>query len=146
MKTKLATAFALLSLISCSKNEADPDLTQEFVGTWKTDIQKSSHEIVSSTYDFKRISNNLLRIEVAQKFESVQGDFDDYADRYVLDSARVSEDRFVKVKSSRILANGQTVSYDATGQINDDTLTVKIIVDYDNIGNNIPTTIKLTRP
>lgn len=93
----------------------------------------------------KKISNNLVAINVGDHWESLNGEFDNYTDEYLLDSVNVTSDQTIHIKSSRVIANGQNISYNGSGQISHDTLTIKMIVDYDNMGNDIPTIIKLAK-
>ena len=145
MKSQFIIAIALLSLVSCSKNEADPDLTQKYVGSWKSEVQRTNTQVYWVTYEVKRISNNLVSINAGDHWESLNGEFDNYTDEYLLDSAKVNSDQTIHIKSSRILANSQKLSYDGTGQIGSDTLTIQMIMDYDNMGNDIPTPMKFTK-
>lgn len=145
MKNILATGLLILSLISCSEKEADPDLTQRYVGSWKTEAQRAPTQVYWITYEVKKISNNLVAINVGDHWESLNGEFDNYTDEYLLDSVNVTSDQTIHIKSSRVIANGQNISYNGSGQISHDTLTIKMIVDYDNMGNDIPTIIKLAK-
>lgn len=145
MKSQFIVVIALLSLVSCSKNEADPDLTQRYVGGWKTEVQRATTQVYWATYEVKRISNKLVTINVGDHWESLNGEFDDYTDEYLLDSVKVNSDQTIHIKSSRVLANGQKLSYDGSGQIVSDTLTIRMIMDYDNMGNDFPTVIKLAK-
>jgi hypothetical protein len=145
MKSQFVIVIALLSLVSCSKNEADPDLTQQYVGSWKTEVQRTTQQVYWTSYEIKRVSNSLLTIKAGERWESLQGEFDDYTDEYILDSLKVNSDQSIHIKSSRVLANGQELSYDGSGEIVNDTLTIRMIMDYDNMGNDIPTVMKLTK-
>lgn len=145
MKSQLIIAIALLSLVSCSKDEADPDLTQQYLGSWKSEVQRAPTQVYWVTYEVKRISNKLVSINAGDHWESLNGEFDNYIDEYLLDSVKVNSDQTINIKSSRVLANGQKLSYDGSGQIVSDTLTIQMIMDYDNMGNDIPTVMKLTK-
>lgn len=145
MKNLLVVATLIFSVISCSEKETNPDLTQQYVGSWKTEVQRTTQQVYWTSYEIKRISNTLLTINAGERWESLLGEFDDYTDTYTLDSVDIRSDRSINIKSSRVLANGQNVSYNGSGQIINDTLTIRMIVDYDNMGNDIPTIIKLAK-
>lgn len=145
MKSQFVILIALFSLMSCSKNEADPDLTQQYVGRWKTEAQRSTTQVYRITYDVKKISNNLVTINAGDHWESLNGEFDDYTDEYILDSATINSDRSIHIKSSRVLASSQKLSYDGSGQIVNDTLIIQMVMDYDNSGNYFTPVIKLVK-
>jgi hypothetical protein len=110
MKSQFVIVIALLSLVSCSKNEPDPDLTQQYVGSWKTQAQRATTQVYWITYEVKKISNKLVTINVGDHWESLNGEFDDYTDEYLLDSVKVNSDQSIHIKSSRVLANNSPSS------------------------------------
>lgn len=64
MRSQFVIVIALLSLISCSKDEADPVLNQQYVGSWEAEVQRAARQVYWATYEIKKISNRLVTINV----------------------------------------------------------------------------------
>jgi hypothetical protein len=142
---KVSVLFLSLLVISCSKkDEPDPDLTKPFIGLWKTEIQKSARDDIWSTYEIKRVSNDLVRVDVKQYFDAHQGDYEDYADVYTFDSVKVESNEALRIKDSRVYGPNR-ISYDGKGLVNGNNLTLELIIDYDDQHYNNMFTIPLTK-
>lgn len=142
---KLPILLFALFVFSCSKHkEPDPDLTTNFIGLWKTEIQKSAQYDIWTTYGIKRISNDLVKVDVKQYVDFHLGDDDDYSDEYTLDSVKVEAYNILKIRNSRTRGN-QKVAYDGKGVLVGNTLTLDIIIDWDNQNQNNLFKIRLTK-
>lgn len=140
-------SFLLCSVLvlSCSKkDEPDPDLTMDFIGLWKTEVQKTARDDIWTTYDIERISNDLVKIDVKQYFDAHQGDYEDYADEYSFDSVKVEQTNVLKIKASREHYT-QTITYEGSGVLVGNILTLDLIIDYDNQNYNNLFTFPLTK-
>lgn len=142
---KLSILLFTILAFSCSKSEEpNPDLTTDFIGLWKTEVQKSARDDIWTTYDIKRISNDLVKVDVKQYFDAHQGDYDDYADEYTLDSVKVEQRNVLKINDSRIYGVNK-IAYDGKGIVDGNKLTLELIIDYDDQNYNNLFTIPLTK-
>lgn len=142
---KLSILLFTILAFSCSKSgEPNPDLTTDFIGLWKTEVQKSARDDIWTTYDIQRISNDLVKVDVKQYFDAHQGDYDDYADEYTLDSVKVEQRNVLKINDSRMYGVNK-IAYDGRGIVDGNKLTLELIIDYDDQNYNNLFTIPLTK-
>lgn len=133
MRKSLLALFILLVLFSCSNKDPESDWTTNFIGKWKTDIQVTSRDSIWSTYDIKRINNNMVKINVVESIISINWDFDSYTVKSELDSVRVTGSNSMIYEY--IISSGEEVYlYDVKGTVDKAILSLDVNVSLKNAG------------
>lgn len=135
--------FIGITLIACSSKEPDP--TGTFIGTWQTAVQKSTDQVYFSTYDISKTTEKSLHIIVNEHFESLDGKFDDYIITYPFDQVPMTSSNSFSFDSFREVGNGQIVRYKGSGSLKSSTLTLNMLMKYDDQDFGMDMTIPLTK-
>jgi len=134
--------FGILA-ISCSSN--DPDATDAFIGTWQTAKQISTDQVYFATYEISKTSKESLHIIVSEHFESLDGKFDNYVISYPFDQVPLTSSSSFSFNSFREVGNGQIVRYWGSGPLKSTTLTLAMIMKYDDQDISSDMIIDLTK-
>lgn len=140
---RILILFVGILAISCSSNE--PDATDNFIGTWQTDVQRSTDQVYFATYEISRTSEKLLHIVVNEHFESLDGKFDDYVVSYPFDQVPLTSSDSFSFDSFREVGNGQIVRYRGSGSLKSTTLTLDMLMKYDDQDFGMDMIIPLTK-
>ncbi|MBE9461882.1 hypothetical protein ACFP1I_31690 [Dyadobacter subterraneus] len=140
---RILLLFVGILAISCSSNE--PDATDNFLGTWQTDVQRSNDRVYFATYEISRSTEKSLHINVNEHFESLDGKFEDYVDSYTFDQITLTSSDSFSFNSFREVGNGQIVRYRGIGTLKSTTLTLDMLLKYDDQDFGIDMIIPLTK-
>lgn len=140
---RILLLFIGILAISCSSN--DPDATDAFIGTWQTDVQKSTDQVHFATYEISKIDEKSLQIIVNEHSESLDGKFDNYVVSYQFDQVPLTSASMFSLNSFRELGNGQIVRYRGSGSLESSILTLNMLMKYDDQDFGMDMIIPLTK-
>lgn len=129
MRTILLLFVSILAF-SCSSNE--PDAADAFIGKWQTEVQRSIDQVYYATYEISKSNENSLNIIVNERFESLDGKFDNYTISYEFDQVPLTSSSSFSFDSFREVGNGQIVYYKGTGSLKSSALTLNMVMKYDD--------------
>lgn len=142
---KLLLLFVSILVISCSSKDPKPEVTEAFIGTWQTAVQRSTDQVYFATYEISKTNDHSLHIVVSEHFESLDGKFEDFVVSYPFDPVPMTSSHTFSFNSFREVGNGQIVRYKGTGSLNTSTLTLDMFMKYDDQDFGMDMTIPLTK-
>ncbi|WP_439582972.1 hypothetical protein [Dyadobacter bucti] len=72
---RISILFFIASLFftSCSNDDPSPDLTTDFIGTWKSGIEEDQYVKSWSTWNISKVSNNEVKLTISSFLEAQPG-------------------------------------------------------------------------
>lgn len=115
---RISIFFLLTSLFftSCSKDEPSPDLTTDFIGTWKSEVYEDQYAKAWSIWNITKVSNNAVKITSTYQVESKIEFYDSFESVDIIDKIELTDNRTMSLKMTQTDEDGE-YSVDGTGVI-----------------------------
>lgn len=145
MKRVLLLLVLCLPILSCSNDDPAADVTEKFVGTWKTDVESNDLYTSVSTWVIDRTGPGKVRIidetEIVSKDGSI---FPSQKSKDVLDDVAINSDGVMKI-DFQVTEDRITYQTKGTGIVKGDILSVSATTTKLSDGSSDPFIIELNR-